>query len=77
MKRTGNHKRGKVPSSDLTALLKPYASGWVALTPDEQTVVASAPSIEEAYEEAVKKGCAHPVLLQVFPPDRGIIGVPS
>jgi len=77
MKRTGNHKKGKVRLPDFTALLKPYSSGWVALTPDEQTVVASAPSIEEAHEEAVKKGCPYPVLLQVFPPDRGFIGIPS
>ena len=77
MKRSGNHKKGKVRPSDLLLLLKPYASGWVALTPDEQMVVASAPSIEEAHREAVKKGCSHPVLLQVFPPDRGFIGVPS
>ena len=75
MKRSGNHKKGKVRSSDLTALLKPYTSGWVALTPDEQEVVASAPSIEEAHGKAVKKGCSHPVLLQVLPPDRGFIGI--
>ena len=77
MKRSGNHKKGKVRPSDLTALLKPYASGWVALTPDEREVVASAPSIEEAYGEAVRNGCTHPVLLQVFPPDRGFIGMES
>ena len=77
MKRSGNQKKGKVRLPDFTALLQPYASGWVALTPDEQTVVASAPSIEEAHRKAVRTGCSHPVLLQVLPPDRGFIGVPS
>jgi len=77
MKRNGSRKQGKVPLPDLTVLLKPYASGWVALTPDEQTVVAAAPSIEEAHQEAQRKGCAHPVLMQVLPPDRGFIGMES
>jgi len=77
MKESGNHKKGKGRSFNLFSLLKPYTSGWVALTPDERAVVASAPSIEEAHNQAVKKGCAHPVLLQVIPPDRGFIGIPS
>ena len=77
MKRGRIQKTNKVRISDLTTLLKPYRSGWVALTPDEREVVASAPSIEEAHGEAVKKGCAHPVLLQILPPDRGFIGTPS
>lgn len=67
-------KKVQVPASDFTDLLKPYSSGWVALSPDERQVVASAPTVEEAHREAEKKGCPHPVLLQVVPPDKGFIG---
>ena len=77
MKRGRIRRTSKILVSDFYALLRPYTSGWVALTPDEQEVVASAPSIEEAHQEAVKKGCAHPVLLQIFAPDRGFIGALS
>ena len=75
MKRKQSRKKVRVARSDFTDLLKPYASGWVALSPDEREVVASAPTVEEAHREAEKKGCSHPVLLQVVPPDKGFIGV--
>ena len=68
-------KTKRLRASDMTALLRPYASGWVALTPDERKVVASGPSIEEAHAAAARKGCLHPVLLQVIPPGRGFIGI--
>jgi len=77
MKRVAIAKTRKMRAADMTALLRPYASGWVALTPDEQEVVASAATIEEAHAKAVKKGYSHPVMLQVFPPDRGFIGIQS
>jgi len=72
MKRKLSEKKVRAP--DLTAILKPYASGWVTLSPDEREVVASAPTVEEAHREAEKKSCPHPVLLQVVPPDKGFIG---
>jgi hypothetical protein len=74
MKRKQSGKKVRVATPDFTHLLKPYASGWVALSPDEREVVASAPTVEEAHREAEKKGCLHSVLLQVLPPDKGFIG---
>ena len=73
MKRKLSEKKVRAP--DLAAILKPCASGWVALSPDEREVVASAPTLEQTHREAEKKGCPHPVLLQVVPSDKGFIGV--
>ena len=75
MKQKPSAKKAGAGAPDFTALLQPYASGWVALSPDEQEVVASAPTVEEAHRAAEKNGCSHPVLLQVVPPDKGFIGV--
>ena len=73
MKRKLSEKKVRAP--DLAAILKPCASVWVALSPDEREVVASAPTFEQTHRGAEKKGCPHPVLLQVVPPDKGFIGV--
>ena len=75
MKQKQSGKKGGAPAPDFTILLRPYASGWVALSPDEREVVASAPTVEEAHRDAEKNGRSHPVLLQVVPPDKGLIGV--
>ena len=75
MKRKRSERKVRVQAPSFTDLLKPYAWGWVALSPDEREVIASAPTVEEAHREAEKKGCSHPVLLQVVPPDKGFIEV--
>ncbi len=70
-----NRKKAiRIHVSDLTEVLKPYPSGWVALTSDEREVVAAAPTVEEAHAAALRKGCPHPLLVPVIPPDRGFVG---
>jgi hypothetical protein len=75
MKRKLSEKKVRAARSRRYSILKPCASGWVALSPDEREVVASAPTLEQTHREAEKKGCPHPVLLQVVPSDKGFIGV--
>ena len=63
----------EIPVSDLTEALKPYRSGWVALSSDESHVVAFGSTLEEAQTHAVRAGYAHPVFVKVLPPDRGYV----
>jgi len=63
----------KVQTTDLTELLKPYRSGWVALSSDQQHVVGDGKTLQRAYEKAVEHGVDDPVLVKVIPPDRGYI----
>ena len=67
-------KQKKVRVTDFTRLLKPYTSGWIALTPDEREVVAAGPVVEEVHATALRKGCRKPLLVPVIPPDRGFVG---
>lgn len=41
---------------DLRNLLKPYENKWVALTVDQSKVLGTGDTLEEAKEEAEKKG---------------------
>jgi len=66
-------KKIEIPVSDLTEALKPYRSGWVALSSDESHVVSSGSTLEEAHAQAVRAGYSHPVFVKVLPPDRGYI----
>lgn len=73
MKRNAR-KQTRVPVSDLAELLRPYRSGWVALTPDEREVVAAGPTVEEVHAAAVQRGHLHPLLVPIIPPDGGFVG---
>jgi hypothetical protein len=39
---------------------------WVALSQDESTICASAPTLEEAIELAARSGCAHPLVIKNY-----------
>ena len=70
---TKKKTKAKVPARDFAELLKPYSSGWVALTPDETKVVGAGETLQEALERAKKEGYLEPVFLKVIPPDYGYI----
>ncbi len=66
--RPHSHNR-KVPVSDLSELLKPYKSGWVALSADQSQVVASAETLHDAREQASDRFAPDAVFVKVIPPD--------
>jgi hypothetical protein len=63
----------QIPVANLDELLKPYQSGWVALSSDEREVVAAAETLQEAREQAERRGAAEPVFVKVIPPDDGYL----
>lgn len=65
----------EVPTSDVTALLRPYSSGWVALSQSQRRVVASGTTLEEAHRKAQEQGYPHPLYVKVIPPSRGYLPV--
>jgi hypothetical protein len=76
--RTMKRKHAKamqVATPDLSQLLRPYSSGWVALSSDETHVVAAADSLKATEEKAREQGEEHPLLVKVLPPERGYISV--
>jgi hypothetical protein len=73
MKRKSSTKKTTVPLSDVTELLRPYASGWVALSSDEKSVVGAGATLAEAAAQAEERGYAEPLFVKVIPPDTGYI----
>jgi hypothetical protein len=68
----------KTPSTtirvaDLTEVLRPYPSGWVALSADEREVVAAGGTLREARELAANRGTPDAVFVKVIPPDQGYL----
>lgn len=68
-----SRKKREIPVSDLTALLKPYLSGWVALSPDEHRVVGAGETLRVAREQAMNGGVRDAVFVKVIPPDQGYV----
>jgi hypothetical protein len=69
-------KKIETATADLSDMLRPYSSGWVALSSDERHVIASAPTLEKAKEKARETGEEHPLFIKVLPPERGYVPVP-
>jgi hypothetical protein len=65
----------KTPVADHSKLLKPYASGWVALSEDQRRVVGAGETLQEAHERAVEHGVPNGVFVKVIPPDQGYLPV--
>ena len=61
--------------ANLTELLKPYQSGWVALSSNEREVVAAAETLRETREQAANRGASEPVFVKVIPPDQGYLPI--
>lgn len=50
---------------DWSKIYKKYQGLWVALKPDEKTVIASGKTAKKAMENAQKKGYSRPILTQM------------
>ncbi len=59
-----NDKR-EFMSIDWSQIYKKYRGSWIALKSDEKTVVSSAKTAKEAWDEAQKKGQKKPILFKV------------
>jgi hypothetical protein len=62
-----------LPVADLSQMLKPYPSGWVALSSDERRVVAAGATLEETKNQAKERGLSDALFVKVIPPDQGYI----
>jgi hypothetical protein len=59
---------------DLRKILSKYKKGWLALSPDNKSLIASGNTLKEVLEKARTKGIKNPTLLKVPPLDRPFIG---
>lgn len=50
---------------DMTKIHKKYKGKWVALTPDEKSVVSSGVTAKKVYDDAQKRGFKEPILMNV------------
>jgi hypothetical protein len=57
----------------LAELLKPYHSGWVALSPDERRIVAAAETLHETRAKATSGRVSDAIFVKVIPPDHGYL----
>jgi hypothetical protein len=52
-------------AKDWRALYRDYKGQWVALQQDEQTVIASAPTLHEARSKAIEQGFDQPIMAKM------------
>jgi len=52
-------------SRDFIEIHKKYKGKWVALTLDEEEVIASGESLPQILEEAKRKGLEHPIVMKI------------
>jgi hypothetical protein len=52
-------------AKDWQHIYRTYKGQWVALKKDEETVIASGPSLKEAAERAKELGYRRPILMRV------------
>lgn len=52
---------------DFIEIHKKYKGKWIALTPDEKSVVASGQTLKKILQDAKKKGYEHPIVMRVPP----------
>jgi hypothetical protein len=71
--KTSSTKTSKVAVADLTKLLKPYRSGWVALSKDQRRVVGAAETLQGTHDQALERGVPNAVFVKVIPPDQGYL----
>jgi hypothetical protein len=63
----------RLASRHLAELLKPYHSGWVAISPDERQIVAAGETLHETRERAVSSQMPNAIFLKVFPQEQGYL----
>jgi hypothetical protein len=65
----------KLSAVDLTELLRPYTSGWVAVSADQTRVVGSADTLEEVIERAIDHYEVNALYIKVIPPEEGYVSL--
>ena len=60
---------------DFKWIYKKYKGKWVALTPDEKSVISSGKTAKEVYDQAHKKGFKEPILMKVPPRVAIFVGI--
>jgi hypothetical protein len=76
MKESANKTKSRIAriaSRRLAELLKPYHSGWVALSPDERQILAAGETLHETRERAMSSRVQDAVFVKVIPPDHGYL----
>jgi hypothetical protein len=68
--RNNKSRISRVAIHRLAELLKPYQSGWVALSPDERQVLASGDTLHETRERTVSP---YAIFVKVIPPAQGYL----
>ena len=59
---------------DLSKILEKHKEGWLALTPDNKRLIATGDTLDEALENARKKGVKDPSLLKASPQTNLFVG---
>jgi hypothetical protein len=54
-----------MPAKDWSKIYEQYKGLWVALKDDEETVIASAPTLKEVARKAAEKGHPDPIFAQI------------
>jgi len=52
-------------AKDWTDIYRKYKGKWVALAKDEETVLASGKTLEQALNKAIKKGHSDPIMTRM------------
>jgi hypothetical protein len=68
-----NFRISRVAARRLAELLKPYHSGWVAISPDERQIVAAGETLHETRERAMSSRIPNALFLKVIPPQQGYL----
>jgi hypothetical protein len=71
--KTSSTKVKLAVAGDLTKLLKPYPSGWVALSADQRHVISAGETLQKAHDQALERGVPDAVFVKVIPPDQGYL----
>ena len=76
MTKQKKRKRSEVAAvGNLTEILKPYHSGWVALSSDEKRVVGNGETLHDAQSLAADHGVPHAVFVKIIPPNLGYLPI--
>jgi len=59
---------------DLSKILTRYKKGWIALTPDNQSLLATGKTLEVVLRKAKQKGVKDPSVLKAAPVEHLFVG---
>lgn len=59
---------------DLSKILTKYKRGWLALSPDNRSLIARGKTLKEVLQKAKKKGIENPSVLKAAPVNNLFVG---